>query len=171
MNHERLPMTIGETISFIAIMYMIVFYGIALRCYLEGATSAGRIKYTQGLFRQVFKCFYEDLMLHCPWSRSISICHRMRYLVQLAYDRPDWKFENPKGVWTCAELQKADEAALRIAAEGCFNSRTRFWFDHLLSPLLMPMVLIIIIVLIVILIPFGCVAYLFGWRPNSKSSE
>ncbi len=152
-----------EMIGSLLICYLMIAYGIGLRCYLEGASSAGRIKCDQGLFRQILKCFYEDLMLHCPWSREKSIRHRMKNLVKLAHERPEWKFDNPKGIWTCMELQKADESALRIAADGCFVSRTQFWITHLLGPPLFIPFWVVIIVVGLIISPFAYIGSLFGW--------
>ncbi len=168
MNPERVPMTTGEVIAVVAMFYFGIVYVIALRIYLERASSMGRIKYTGSFLRQVMQCFYEDLMLHCPWSREVSIRYRMKHLFQLAHDKPWGKFENSKGVWTCEELQKADQSALRIAADGCFVSRTQFWFSHLLAPSLIIPYFLLITVLGLITAPlYYLYLYLFN-KPRFK---
>ena len=108
-------------------------------------------------------------MINCPWSREISIRHRIKFLTRTAHDNPGREFESSKVVLTCEDLLKADESALRVAVDGCFVSRTQFWVTHLLGPPLFIPFWVVVIVVGLIISPFVYIGSLFGWCSNPFS--
>ncbi len=104
-------------------------------------------------FKAVKKIFvYDFFLLHCPWSKEISIKYRVKY-IRAKFRRG---YTHEKG-WTLADCRHTQNHA-QIAYD-CFISRTRFWAKNLFNFVTAPVELYIRMLLLCII----AVALFFGW--------
>lgn len=110
----------------------------------------------------VFRRIREDVLLHCPWSRTVSVHYRAQELLKEIDEYCDHAlYHGKKFAWDLGALRR-DPQYLHACTHDVFVSRTRFWVIWWLHFAGWPVLLGVSLVGMCLLIPVILISGLLG---------